>query len=418
MNYLKKNKHMVYKKLFTQTISVICAILLLQSCNKNQEEDLFEKPVNSVKSIETRYYKPLFINDKWITGGEVDDILRTYPKIEYFDKFNNILLEKELRDTIIRRYNNFYTRTFYFDPTTGKKSKQTKLRVGSNMNNYGTREYKRDSLGRLTSIIETGHNVPWCDSYCPESISYDSEGNKTEKQRELTTITKKIHSDSDITVYMKQVINENERDSYYHEIYGLSEYEIITTDTETGNIISVLTEDIGYGTLSHKSMTRYKYNNNGNIIEEEIFKIGTPLLLSVPDGLSSEEEEKYIKKNYFGENVKYTSYVEKYIREYNSNNDLIYESYTKKPNISTEEFPIEFNIRSYSHQIKQKPSLLGGESSKKTYYEYVYNDRNDWTKRTKYHRVQDMSPFYQSLNKDKPDQQVDEIIIRKIEYFD
>lgn len=44
--------------------------------------------------------------------------------------------------------------------------------------------------------------------------------------------------------------------------------------------------------------------------------------------------------------------------------------------------------------------------------------KNDWTKRIKYHRVQDMSPLARSVNEDKPKQQVKEITIRKIDYFD
>ena len=301
------------------------------------------------------------------------------------------------------------------------------------MNNYGIKEYKRDSLGRLISIKVTDYGklgVVWWNNYCPESINYDSEGNKTEKQNNLTTITKKIHSDSDMTVYMKQVIDEN--NSYeYKGVYGIIEYEIITTDTKTGNTNMKLTEFIQYGELSEKSMTCYKYNNNGNLIKKEIFKIETPTFFKVPIDLSPEEEKDYIKENYFGPNIQYTCCYEEFQREYNSNNDLIYESYIKNPNISTDEFPIEFNIQDYTCYIKNpnistdeftcyitKQMAYSFSESSKTYYDYVYNEKNDWIKRIKYHKVQDMSSFARSLNEDKPDQQVEEIIIRKIDYFD
>lgn len=410
---------------FRNIIYVASIVLAIISCNKNTvRAELFEKPISSVKSIETRYYEPLYLNNKWMTGIEINDIV-ICAKIEYFDEFNNILLKKELRDSITTRYDNFYTRTFYFDPSTGKISKQIKVRIDSGMNNYGTREYKRDSSGRLISIIVTDNGdrgVVWGDHYHPESINYDSEGNKTEKQDNQITITKKIYSDNDITVYMKQVIDE-ENDNSYRGVYGLSEYDIITTDTKTGNTLMVLAEISQYGTLSHKTMTRYKYNNSGSIIEEEIFKIETPLLFEIPIEISPKEQEEYIKENYFGSNVKYTSYYEKTERNYDNNNNLIYESSLKKQNISKEEFPSEFNIRDYSGHLDDKqisPFLINVKSSK-TYYEYEYNHKNDWTKRIKYHRIQDMSPFSQSLirsrNPDLPDQQVEEIVIRKIEYF-
>lgn len=408
---------MVHKSLIYATI-IICTILLLQSCNKQQNDLLFKIPDNYIKSIETRYYEPLFLNGKWLTGDEIEDIY-ICPKIEYFDEFNNILLEKEIRDSINQVYDNFYTRTYYFDPKTGKMSKQVKFRADSEMNNYGIKEYKRDSLGRLISIKVTDNGklgVVWWNNYCPESISYDSEGNKTEKQNNLTTITKKIHSDSDITVYMKQVIDEN--NSYkYRGVYGLIEYEIITTDTKTGNTNMKLTEIIQYGELSKKSMTCYKYNNNGNLIKKEIFKIETPTFFKVPRDLSPEEEKDYIKENYFGSNVEYTCCYEEFQREYNSNNDLIYESYIKNTKISPDEFPIEFNIQDYICNITGMTSYSFDESSK-TYYDYVYNEKNDWIKRIKYHRVQDMSQFVRSANENKPDQQVEEIIIRKIDYFE
>lgn len=409
---------------FKDIIYMALIALTIISCNKKVDAELFEKPKSSVKSIETRYYEPLLINNKWITGREINDI-RICAKIEYFDEFNNILLKKELRDSINKKYDNFYTRTFYFDSSTGKISKQIKLRADSYMTNYGTREYKRDSLGRLTAIIVTNNGelgATWWNHYLPEHISYDSEGNKIEKQDKQTTITKKIHSDNDITVYMKQVIDEEHCYSY-KGIYGLSEYDIITTDTKTGNTIMVLAEFAQYGTLSHKTMTRYKYNNSGSIIEEEIFKIETPLLLRVPNDLSSEEKEEYIKENYFGSNVRYTSYYEKTERNYDGNNNLTYESFIKKRNISKEEFPSEFKIRDYSGYLEdeQDSPLLINTKSSKTYYEYEYNHKNDWTKRIKYHRVQDMSPFSQSRFRsrypDQPDQQVEEIVIRKIEYF-
>lgn len=409
---------MVHKNLIYATTIVICTVLLLQSCNKKQNDLLFEIPDNSIKSIETRYYEPLFLNGKWITGDEIEDIY-ICPKIEYFDEFNNILLEKEIRDSINQGYDNFYTRTFYFDPQAGKMSKQVKVRADSEMNNFGIKEYKRDSLGRLISVKVTGDGklgVVWWNNYCPESISYDSEGNKTEKQDNLTTITKKIHSDADMTVYMKQVIDEN--NSYkYRGVYGLIEYEIITTDTKTGNTNMKLIENTQYGELSGKSMTCYKYNNNGKLIKKEIFKIETPTFFKVPYDLSPEEEKEYIKENYFGSNIEYTCCYEEFQREYNSNNDLIYESYIKNPYISIDEFPTEFNIQDYTYYITKQTTNIISQSSK-TYYEYVYNEKNDWIKRTKYHRVQDMSPLARSVNKGKPDQQVEEIIIRKIDYFD
>lgn len=399
-------------------IYITLIVFVIVSCNKNKvDAELFEKPINSVKSIETRYYEPLFLNNKWITGKEINDI-RICAKIEYFDEFNNVLLKKDLRDSINKKYDNFYTRTFYFDSSTGKISKQIKLRADSNMDNYGIREYKRDSLGRLISIIETDNGklgVVWWNYYKPESISYDSEGNKIEKQDKLTTITKKIHSDDDITVYMKQVIDEDNH-IYYREIYGLSEYEIITTDTKTGNTIMVLTENIQYGTLLSKSMTRYKYNNNGNIIEEEIYKIETPMFFKVPKGLSPEEEKEYIKENYFDANIEYKNCYIKIEKEYDCNNNLIYENYIERPNIPTEDFPSEFNIRNYSCRLEKQ--ILLHDNSSKTYYEYMYNHKGDWTKRIKYHKTKDMSPFSQSIiGKNNPDQQVEEIVIRKIEYF-
>lgn len=386
------------------------------SCDKNNAVvESFEKPTNSVKSIETRYYKPIFLNDKWITGQEIND-LRTCAKIEYFDEFNNVLLEKELRDTINKKYSNFYTRTFYFDSSTGKISKEIKLREES-VNKYGIRLYNRDSLGRLVSITDNGEtDVVWWDDYLPESISYDSENNKIEIQDKIKTITKKIHSDNDITVYMKQVINESKHD-YYMGIYGLSEYEITTTDTKTGNAIMELAEYISYGTVSHKSMTRYKYNNNGSMIEKEIYEIKTPIVFGVPNDVPFEKQDEYIRENYFGTNVKYETCYKKIELEYDCNDNLIYEHYINKENIPTEDFPSEFNIRNYWYYIKDD-NRISPVDSIKTYYEYVYNSKNDWIKRVKYQRIKDMNPFSQSIiGKDKPDQQVEEIVIRKIEYF-
>ena len=96
---------------------------------------------------------------------------------------------------------------------------------------------------------------------------------------------------------------------------------------------------------------------------------------------------------------------------------MIYESYIKNANISTDEFPIEFNIQDYTYYITKQMAYSFSESSK-TYYDYVYNEKNDWIKRIRYHKAQDMSSFARSLNEDKPDQQVEEIITRKIDYFD
>lgn len=417
-----KNQNIIYV-----AISLVCVILFLQSCNK-VNTDIFEKPANSVKSIETRYYEPILLNDKWITGAESFplNIFDKIAKIEYFDKFNNILLEKQLRDSINQRYSNFYTRTFYFDPQVRKMSKQIRLRANTDLNNFSTREFKRDSLGRLLSIIITDNDersIPWWNNYQPESINYDSKGNKTVKQDNLNTVIKKTHTDSDITVYLKQVFKENSN-FFYRGIYGLCEYEIITTDTKTGNDMMIITEKVQYETLSSKSMTRYKYNKAGCVVEEEIFKIETNrFYFAVPKELSQEEENEYIKEHYFGSNVEYKSCYEKTVREYDNNNNVIYKNYFEKQNISSENFPVEFNIQNYSSNIVRQMPASSGQSYK-TYYEYDYNKANDWVKRTKYNRIQDhnniarnMYDVKQDNGKDASGKQVEEIIIRKIKYY-
>lgn len=389
--------------------------IIITSCNINKIDlKLFEKPINSTKSIETRYYNPIYLNNKWIPGEEINNIF-IYPRIEYFDEFNNILLKKDLRDSINQKYSNFYIRTFYFDPSTGKKSKQIILRA-SNPKDYKIKSFERDSLGRLLSVnsMEKGQHVPDWDDNTPESINYDSEGNTIAKQNGLTIITKKIYSDKDIIVYMKQTIKEN-CNEYYKDIQGLETYELITTDAKTSNPIMILTENIIYETLNSKKMIIYKYDKIGNIIEEEIFKIENSHVLRSPD-LIGEELDKYLKDHYFGTNIKYSSHYIKIERKYDNNNNLIYNNYIDNPNIHAKYFPSEFNIENYENFIAK--AIYKKNESSKTYYEYEYNHKNDWIKRTKYEEIQ-LSPFEQALNNltTPYTKKVSEIIIRKIEYF-
>lgn len=327
-------------------ILILISITLITSCTEKQNfntEDIRAIPKEAKKCIITTHYTPILHEGKWICGEEYragENLSDTV----YYDEYNNKLLKIFKGDYAINKY-------IYHSPKEKLLGKIYSLK----RENIDSALYIRNAENKLIELVVSGYI--FAENLQSESYLYNNKGERSEIMEgdTKTTIEQSPSKDSLTIKTFRKFKNKTDSSS-----------ELIEKGTEIFNsedqLLRIISEYYKYEKVDKEEDFTFTYDDKNKIIKEEMKGKTSALYFKYPNNLSPEEEEEYIRKNYY-ENIKYTS--TDYIKEwkYNSQGDL--ESFIVKS--------LDYN----SGLLKINPNFSER-------YEYVYNKEGEWIEKYSY----------------------------------
>lgn len=326
--------------------SILISIILITSCVEKQhsnKEDINTVPIEARKCIITTHYTPILHEGKWICGEEYSRSENLSDTI-YYDENNNKLLRILKGGYAINKY-------IYHSP----KEKLLEKIYSLQRENIDSALYIRNAENKLIELVVSGDI--FAENLESKSYHYNNKGERSEiMQGDTKTTIEQSPSKDGLTIktfrkFKKKADSSNELIEKGTEIFN-----------PEGQLLRIINEYYKYGRVDKEEDFSFTYDEKNRRIKEEMKGQTAAMHFQVPNNLSPEEQEEYIRKNYY-ENIEYTPIA--YIKEwkYNSHGDL--ESYIYK------------TLDNDSGRIKINPNFSER-------YEFLYNKEGEWVEKYSY----------------------------------
>jgi hypothetical protein len=352
-------------------ILLICAMmLLLTSCLKPDEyATIRDIPSETTMRIITKYYEPFLLDGEWVCGKELQDYRQT-PDTTYYDKYDNQILRLSPYEIVKVTFRD------------AQRHRASEILAVYPISGYKMRfDFVVDSQGNLTEIKHYGDtsrssSLPKptvykynADGVIIESIESDPTGddvisryNDDRKLIEQIDGSRKMivsrppreNEESYVVTY--QTIDENCQYSH-NGIKGLVEESTEVFDVSTDLLKRKITKYYDYGVLKEEEDVSCVYDDKNRRIEETRSGKDVAVYYSVPNDLTHEESEAYIKKHYYSP-----------------------PSYTDKTRISMWHYNEKDDLRYYGYVY-----TYGDDDYRQVeHYEYDYDSEDNWIRKTTY----------------------------------
>ena len=303
----------------------------------------------------------------------------------YYDKYDNKLYEEYFAAGEDEPYRT--VKTVWYNSEESKIQSIFERNIIDDYYSLRRTDYERDNQGNLIQITKARRSSVESEyeKVILEKYTYDNQGNRIEK--------KEFADNGDIasrTVYLHHDKNKNPMIELVYDSNNQVQTEWKFEYYPNSQIKSEHRMSYKFGQLSVDSKAEYTFDNNGNMLSKRIEESSIGVI-GIPDHIDDkEEEEDYIRENYYGENHKLKQQSH-------------YFTFTH------DEYNNETHVCSYSNYYDDEINRFMGlynnnRSPCRRTASYKYNSNGDWIEWFVYNN--------------RRNEELTHIITREIEYFE
>lgn len=303
----------------------------------------------------------------------------------YYDKYDNKLYEEYFaagEDEPSRT-----VKTVWYNSEESKIQSIFERNIIDDYYSLRRTDYERDNQGNLIQITKARRSSVESEyeKVILEKYTYDNQGNRIEK--------KEFADNGDIasrTVYLHHDKNKNPMIELVYDSNNQVQTEWKFEYYPNSQIKSEHRMSYKFGQLSVDLKAEYTFDNNGNMLSKRIEESSIGVI-GIPDHIDDkEEEEDYIRENYYGENHK--------LKQQSHYFTFTHDEYNNETHVCSYSNYYDDEINRFMGLYNNNRSPCGRTAS------YKYNSNGDWIERFVYNN--------------RRNEELTHIITREIEYFE